>query len=595
MKRTLSPSKWIVLGLALFLSGAPVWGEDQLPTNAVSRLPIKELTVFKDGHAFVVRDGQAKVSTAGQVLLDELPTPILGTFWASSTEKNLKLASVTASQRIMSISRTALSIRELIEANPSAQAFITETNQAHYEATIIGFLTRSTEELAATSPPNTGDQLPQKANVVLLKTTEGTQALPLEQIQAITFKQSPVLKSRQDEFRNFLTLQLDWAGRSPRDTAGVGLMYVQKGVRWIPSYKVDLDGEGHATARLQATLVNEMANLNNATVHLVIGVPSFALKDTLDPMALQDTAAQLSQFFQSNPGGGGGGGSMLGRNFANNSIMSQVGGIVGSPDAAPGAGALPDLPEGARNEDLFVFTLPKVTLRKGARMVLPVAEYKLEYKDVFTLTVPFSPPAELGRNLGNQQQTEMARLLNAPKVIHKARLANNGTQPFTTAPALISRNGNVIAQSLMTYAAPGASADLTLTTAVDVPVKKTDVEVSRVPDGLVVQNNHFFRVNLKGQIHLASHHPKPMDIEVTRYVLGAADEADRDGKVEQTNSFEDRDFLPADNDPIGSSWNLYNWPWWWSSVNSVGRITWHVHLDPGQTVDLGYTWHYFWQ
>ena len=34
-----------------------------------------------------------------------------------------------------------------------------------------------------------------------------------------------------------------------------------------------------------------------------IGVPTFAFKDTLDPIALQQNLAQLSQYFQTDTGG----------------------------------------------------------------------------------------------------------------------------------------------------------------------------------------------------------------------------------------------------------------------------------------------------
>ena len=38
-----------------------------------------------------------------------------------------------------------------------------------------------------------------------------------------------------------------------------------------------------------------------------------------------------------------------------------------------------------------------------------------------------------------------------------------------------------------------------------------------------------------------------------------------------------------------------SWPNWWPHFNGVGRIEWKIRLEPGKTVDLGYTWHYFWR
>lgn len=50
--------------------------------SALQKMPIKELTVFKDGHAFVLHEGTMPTDAAGNVVLDYLPTPVVGTFWA---------------------------------------------------------------------------------------------------------------------------------------------------------------------------------------------------------------------------------------------------------------------------------------------------------------------------------------------------------------------------------------------------------------------------------------------------------------------------------------------------------------------------------
>ena len=44
-------------------------------------MPVKEVTVFKDGHAFVLHEGAMPTDAAGNVLMDYLPSPVLGTFW----------------------------------------------------------------------------------------------------------------------------------------------------------------------------------------------------------------------------------------------------------------------------------------------------------------------------------------------------------------------------------------------------------------------------------------------------------------------------------------------------------------------------------
>src|SRR5258706_15385994 len=115
--------------------------------NTLGKLPVREITEFKDGHVFVAHQGAMPVDTGGNVAMDYLPTPIIGTFWPYSADKSAKLTGVTASQRRVLVPRTALSIRELLEANIGAEAFITEVNTNHYTATIVGFPVRTAEEV----------------------------------------------------------------------------------------------------------------------------------------------------------------------------------------------------------------------------------------------------------------------------------------------------------------------------------------------------------------------------------------------------------------------------------------------------------------
>ena len=578
---------WIV---TLSLASTVARAEQAAPLSALAKLPVREITVFKDGHTFVLHSGKMPTDAAGNVLMDYLPTPVIGTFWSYSAEKRAKLSAVTASPRKVLVERTALNLRELIEANIGADVFVTESISTNrYRAIILQIPNQSGEELEATSPPNSGQKLPVKGNVVLLKLQEGgIKVVGLDQILDVTFVGDHKEKTAQEEFRNLLTLKLDWDGR-PQKEAEIGLLYLQRGVRWIPNYKVTIDGKGGAMVKLQATLINELADLDDVTAHLVIGVPTFAFKETVDPMALQQAMAQLSSYFRTD--------AQTAHGFAN-AIMTQKA-YRGGADNMQAEEPVrtfdlgPEMATSGKTEDLFMFDVKHVTLKKGQRMVIPVTEFILKYRDVYALDIPFTPPVEVWRNQNNGQQAELARLFNSPKVMHKIRLANSSEYPLTTAPALILRDDRVLAQGLMTYASPGADADLDVTTAVDVRVKKTDNETKRTPNATNWQGNQYGRVDLEGKITLTSFAKQPVEVEVTRSVLGNASEADYDGKIEMVNIFEDQAL--GSGGPTPYWWGWFNWPWWWHHFNGVGRIRWTVKLESTQPVNLTYAWNYYWQ
>ena len=570
----------------LLIHAASLAAQAPAPLAALTRMPVKAVTVFKDGHAFVLHEGTLPTDAAGNVLMDYLPSPVLGTFWPYSANADVKLAGVVAGQRRVLVEQTALSLAELLDGNTGAEAIITEKTigpnrePVRYAGTILGIPQRSSDELATTGLPNAAPRTPEKGSIILVQTGDGVKAVLVENIQDVTFKTAPRSRLSHEEFRNLLTLKLDWGSRKPTSTAQVGIVYVQKALRWIPGYRIALDGNGTAAVRLQTTLVNELTDLTDVTANLVIGVPSFAFKDTIDPIALQQAAAQLSPYLQ--PG-----------DRLSNAISGQMVAFNRSAPQAPADPGLgPDLPESTKSEDLFVFTLRNVTLKKGERLVAGVAEYSMPYTDVFSLDLPFAPPPEVHANLNTEQEAEMARVFSAPKVAHQVRFTNKSSYPLTTAPALVVSGNSVLAQGLITYTAVNASSDLEIGKAVDVQVVKSDAETGRVASAARWLGDEYARVDLTGTIKLTNYRDKAVDIEVTRHVLGNVTAAGSGGVVTKVNVFEDGSYMSGDSPRW---WRWYQWPNWWAHFNGVGRISWKIRIEPGKSADLGYTWHYFWR
>lgn len=560
-----------------------------LQAGDLSHLPVQEITVFKDGHTFVLHEGEVPTDESGNVVLDHLPAPVIGTFWPYSADPNVKLTSVVAGTQDIQNERTALTLHELLEANSGAACSITEFSDKTYAAKILGVPVQDASENVSTASEENENDSVKKGDVILIETSEGVKVMPLGQIKNVTFENAPKRTLARGEKRNLLTLKLDWSDHTPKRRARAGLAYLQKGIRWIPSYKITINGDGTAQVKLQATLLNEMIDLEDVTAHLVIGVPTFAFKDTISPLALQKAAAELSQYFEE--------GGQTAYAFSN-SIMTQtarMGEYRPRRPARPASSSTnlgPDMPDAARNEDLFIFTVEHITLKKGRRMILPVAEFTLAYEDVFGLDVPIVPPPEIYQQFSTQQHRELASLFNAPRVKHKIRLVNDSNYPLTTAPAMIVQDDRVLAQGMMTYTAVGATTDLEITTAVDIQVTKSDMETSRDLKALFWNDKNYQRIKLSGSIRLTNHRHQTVEIEVVRHVFGNADSATSDGQIEKANIREEG--WPITRIGYPYWWNWYSWPWW-DHFNGISRIRWFVKLKPGESLDLDYTWHYYWR
>lgn len=575
----------IVLVGALSLPNARSFGEPD--RRVYSKLPIQEVTVFKDGHAFLLHEGTVSTDPKGCVRLDSLPNPVLGTFWAHSAESAARLSSVLSSRDSVDANVPAEGLLDLVQANGGMRVIVQERDQTDpYEATVVQVLARdptSPEAGARAAHPSNTDP------TVLLRLASGTKALPFSQIRTVTFVDGPRRQVSRSQQKDTLELRLDWGGDKPGDSARVGLTYIQRGIRWIPGYRLDIDGEGLARVQLQATLINELADLNDVTAHLVIGVPRFVFQDTPDPISFQQAVAQLSSAMRPD--------SRTAYSLSN-AIMSQraypspgydAGGNRQDPALSMDLG--PELKGSDAHEDLFVFDLEHVTLRKGQRVVVPLGQFDLPYTDAYTLSLPVAPPLEMRGQFDTNQQVELARLFHRPKVMHKLRLKNTASCPLTTAPVLILKKGRVLAQAMTTYTPMGGTCDVEVTAAVNITVHVSDQQTEVTPDAVNWNGRRYTKVQMAGSVTLASYSAKPVHVEVTRSVLGVVDQAGQDGRIAQSQTG-DSDWLVEEGLPVWWTWR--SWPSWWYHFNSLGRIQWEFELKPSETASLDYTWHYFW-
>ncbi len=575
-----------------------LWADEAGPKNvdntvgeeSLQGMPIKEVTVFKDGHAFLLHEGELKVSEGGIVDLDHLPAPVMGTFWPYATGGDVQLQSVLAEKRNVRSRRTALDIQDLVRANVGSKVTIKQAN-GQFTGTIVAVPSRlrENETIADSSDPQHMIVREDPGSVVMIETPEGHRVIPLTSIQEVTFPQRPNEDVEYLQQENVLSLRLRWPDGVARETATVGMAYIQRGIRWIPNYRLELDGQGKAHVKLQATLINEMIDLEHVTANLVIGVPHFTFKDTIDPIALGQATAQLSNYFQE--------GSQTAF-MLSNSIQTQVArmgehrGTRVPAESGPAADLGPELTEGGKHEDLFVFTVKDVSLKKGQRMVVPVVEFELPYEDIFTVKLDMTPPPELAQQFNTGQQQELATLLNAPKAAHQARLTNRSKYPLTTAPALIMQNGQPLGQAMMTYTPVGARVDVEITSAVDISVVKNDVESNRTPNAANWGGDNYDKVDLTGEVNLHNYGSKSVKLEVVRNVLGNVDEVGADGTATKLNVREEGWQLVGG---YPTWWQWYRWPSGWFHLNGIGRITWTVELEAGKGTSLPYKWHYYWR
>ncbi len=562
MKATLAPFS-LLLSTSLFAQAPPT----------PPLLPVREVTVFKDGHAYVVREMALPADAGGKVVLDELPVPVLGTFWPFAAD-GARLVSAKAGRERVALDLPAVNLLQVARANVGKDVVVLMNDKERIEGKLLAVPEREPPKKAPEPPPGVFHVQPgpSEPSLLLVQTASGTRALSINNVRDLEVHGEFAAKVREQQDRERLTLTVEGGGGN----AKVGVMYVQQGLRWIPSYRVDIDGNGKAVVQMEATLVNDLVDLERATVHCVVGVPQFAFEGLVDPISLQQEIAQVAAQAR---------GSRF-DNYVSNSIMTQA--AVGFQPQ--GAERGPGVDGADANEDLFVFTLRDVTLKKDERLVLPLATFDVTYRDAYRLDVPFAPPPDVREGQNSERMIELMRQLAAPKVKHLLRLRNGGKAPLTTAPALVLAKGRMLAQGRITYTPPGAETDLEINAAIDVCVKSGEQESGRQNSALRIAGTDYGRIDLTGTIELHNTKAEAVTVEVARRVLGHVDDVGQGGSKAQLDVVQV--WSGADR---ASWWSSWNWPHWWFRQNGFGEVRWTVELQPGASAKLDASWHYFWR
>jgi hypothetical protein len=612
----------IRLLLPLLLLTASTYSRTYAETPTAA-LPIREVTSFKDGHALVLRSGRPTATIAGttaSIEIGELPRAVLGTFWAqcdtspgSGGAAVPSLRSVRVERRPVDVTRTATSIEDLLRANVGREirfrAGTGPASEVLRSGTIRSVSERRAETAGETRPwqPVGGSWRgqtvapvpPQPPEPMVLIDEQGdvTALAPSDLLELRLVGNTPVTSLGEPIEQERMTLDLALpAGQTIAADAmpGISLMYLQRGLRWIPSYRITMLTDSTLRVELQATLVNELADLDDVLVHLAIGVPSFAFASTPDPMSLRESLDELGLFFRQ--AGDGRTSFML-----SNAIMSQSSRMGETRSQSSGGADAPadELGASERTEDLFVISLPGITLAKGARMVVPVTSYDVPFESVYRLDLIAAPPAPSLASFPVEVQRSIAQLLDRPVARHVLRLQNVHSKgyPTTTAPAMIVKDGRVLAQGMMTYAAAGASVDLEVGAAVDIAVKSEELESGRQEHVLLRDDLDLTRVDIRCVTTLTNRKNRPVRLEVRKYAFGLPDTVGQGGDSAAMNVFAaDAAWSSAlSSAGIAPWWQNYSWPSYWHRVNGAARFSWTLDLPAGQSATLDATWHYFWR
>ncbi|MHC4860769.1 MAG: hypothetical protein ACYTDY_11845, partial [Planctomycetota bacterium] len=406
--------------LTIVLLGTAALGEE---ANRLE-LNTEKVVVFKDGYCLVVKRAVGVADENGEVFTEELPdAAVLGSFWAIPDEGRLlsMTAGVVETEVTATSKATLAHYAEILAANVGKTCVLTLDDGSTMSGTV-----------SAIAGP-----------LVLLAGEAEEVLIPASRIRRLSMRGATLEVERTVTTRKSakrLTFRLDGAGKKE-----LTLMYFRPGVRWIPTYRVDLATDGGkgsvARVRLQGEILNEAEDLVDVPFDLVVGVPNFRFRSVVSPFVLERTLLRALE--QAAP-------RLMGQASAMSNALFTQRRAEHRPGHSPGdavRGGSVDLPEeltAGQSQDLFVYHLPKMTLKKGHRAAVPVFEARVPYRDVYTWDLRLARHDAEAAPSGSLTGSPLA--LSTNRVWHTIELSNSTEVPWTTGAAMLMRGHQPLAQ-----------------------------------------------------------------------------------------------------------------------------------------------------
>ncbi|MGB8952128.1 MAG: hypothetical protein WCC06_05615 [Candidatus Aminicenantales bacterium] len=520
-----------------------------------SRLPVlkteaRSIAVFKNGLGFFMREGEVDLKE-GWAITDRIPRAALGTLWMGVMEKGARLEEVISLKEERSLELSVISIPELFRANIGRRIAISFENKV-----IEGKIKAVPEsrfpavDASALSEPR---RLPipqaENATLLILETPQGDIAVNKNFVNKIEFKDTPVTKLPGKEVVRRMKFKVAAAGKN----AKIGLFYLQKGICWMPSYLVDLVDEQKARLTMQALLVNDSEDFQEADLYFVVGYPNFIYADILSPMTLDQS---LVQFLSSLTGGRGtfsGLGAIAAQRLS--PLREEAKMAAADFDYA----SIPAL-EGEAKEDLFFYHKKGVSLKEGERAYYHIFSDLVEYKHIYEWTVPDTA------NVDARGYSQRERQAPRENVWHSLKLTNSTPFPWTTAPAFSVADEKPLAQDTIDYTPKGTSVNLKLTVASDIKTTRQEYEVERQRDVRLYQHAYDL-VTVKGELAVKNSKENDVAMDIKKFLTGEVIKVSHGGKVQK----------------LAEGLEL-------RAVNLNSRISWEVTVKAGEEKTLTYTY-----
>ncbi len=531
---------------------------------------LKRVALFKNGLAFFVLEVPVP---SGKDRFSIIPPgkACHGTFWVSHPS-SMKLEAVTAKEIESQEFVDAVTITDMLRANVGSSVRILCRGREKAVEGKITYVAREEKDIGSQAYAGAWggyggrSYMPSsvRSGLMIVETDSGEVCIDPANVEKAEFVDG---KAKKDVRSDSKSMQLEVKMGAAASGKKLTISYLAQGITWAPSYIVDIADGDKARISAKAVVINEVCDLDDMTIQLVTGVPHLRFADVVSPVARRQS---LSLFLQSLAWVQSGRERMGG-------VMGQiVGGIGGYGGGGYGGGGYgggfietegaPVMPEygvpkeGQAAEDLFLYPVKNVQLKKGEAGYYPLFTESVPFKHIYLWEIPDYVDEEERYYYYRRRREKRER---EEDVWHCLRMENNTKVPWTTAPAETVKEGLILGQDTLKYTPQKSKTTLRITKAVSVKAEQTELETARKREAERFYGDYFDLITVEGKLSVRNLQQKAITLEITKTLSGEVKASEPVAAIEKQARGLRR-------------------------MNGIVNLAWTIELGPGERKYLSY-------
>ncbi len=511
---------------------------------------ITSVGLFKNGLAVIKR--AVTVNGPGTYCVEDIPTPVHGTFWIESDAKIVtrltkRMVEVPIRQSTMIDFQEELAGKEITiyfaqHGIPQVTGKVVEIEPVLGDRSWNRTYRQQRHGSWRSSSRNSVNRQSGSMRMLVLQTENGCCYVDPSRIAYLRAKGTG--KTARKQLKDILLFSVT---DMKKKQAAIQISYLAKGIAWVPSYRVDISDPKNLVIKQKAVIKNELENINGVEIQLISGFPSVQFANVTSPLSLNTTWAnffrQLNQRYQA-------GHSSMSNVVSQQAVMTHQGDDTDFAAIPTGEGV-----------DLHYQNIGKQTLEEGDSLALEVASAKASYQSIVEWIVPDTRRAD-GRYIEEHERNQDPEKYK-DAAWDAVRFRNPFQFPMTTAPAMIVSDGRFNGQRMSCWVNSGEQTTLHITKALSIRTQNIENEVKGARAEASLWGRRYYKVTVQGELRADNYRNEPITLVIRRRFSGDLVEADRSPSC------------------ILLEEGVY-------SVNKRNQLTWNLTLKPGEKVNLKY-------